>query len=173
MSDSLQPHGLWPTRFLRPWDFPGKNTEWVAISFSRRSLRPRDWIQVSCIVGRSFTIWATRERQKVYIWGLKRVGHDLVTNNYIANCVSWLILLDLQTNGSYKHALGMKFFVCREISVYSESVSCSVVSDFRDLMDCSPPGSSVHEIHQARILGWVAISHSGGSSQPRDQTCLL
>ena len=27
MSDSLQPHGLWPTRLLCPWDSPGKNTE--------------------------------------------------------------------------------------------------------------------------------------------------
>ena len=33
--------------------------EWVAISFSRRSSRPRDWTQVSRIVGRCFTIWAT------------------------------------------------------------------------------------------------------------------
>ena len=37
-------------------------------------------------------------------------------------------------------------------------------------MDCSPPGSSVHGIPQARILEWVAISFSKGSSQPRDQT---
>ena len=37
-------------------------------------------------------------------------------------------------------------------------------------MDCSPPGSSVHEIFQARILEWVAISFSSGSSQPRDRT---
>ena len=37
-------------------------------------------------------------------------------------------------------------------------------------MDCSPPGSSVHGILQARILKWVAISFSRGSSQPRDQT---
>ena len=36
--------------------------------------------------------------------------------------------------------------------------------------DYSPPGSSVHGILQARILEWVAISSSGGSSQPRDQT---
>ena len=36
-------------------------------------------------------------------------------------------------------------------------------------MDCSPPGSSVHGILQARILEWVAIPFSGGSSQPRDQ----
>ena len=37
-------------------------------------------------------------------------------------------------------------------------------------MDCSPPGSSVHGISQARILEWVAISFSRGSSQPRGQT---
>ena len=36
-------------------------------------------------------------------------------------------------------------------------------------MDCNPPGSSVHGILQARILEWVAIFSSRGSSQPRDQ----
>ena len=39
-----------------------------------------------------------------------------------------------------------------------------------DPMDCSPPGSSVHGNFQARILEWVAISSSRGSSQPRDRT---
>ena len=39
-----------------------------------------------------------------------------------------------------------------------------------DPMDCSPPGFSVHEICQARILEWVAISSFRGSSRPRDQT---
>ena len=33
-----------------------------------------------------------------------------------------------------------------------------------DLMDCSPPGSSVHGILQARILEWVAMPSSRGSS---------
>ena len=37
-------------------------------------------------------------------------------------------------------------------------------------VDCSPPGSSVHGIFQTRILEWVAISFSRGSSQPRDRT---
>ena len=37
-------------------------------------------------------------------------------------------------------------------------------------IDCSLPGSSVHAILQARILEWVAIFSSRGSSQPRDQT---
>ena len=37
-------------------------------------------------------------------------------------------------------------------------------------MDCSPPGSSVHGILQAKILEWVVISFSRGSSWPRDWT---
>ena len=39
-----------------------------------------------------------------------------------------------------------------------------------NLMDCSLPGSSVHRIFQARVLEWVVISFSRGSSRPRDQT---
>ena len=45
--------------------------------------------------------------------------------------------------------------------------SCPTVCD---PMDCSPPGSSVHGVLQARTLEWVAISFSRGSSQPRDWT---
>ena len=35
--------------------------ECIAIPFSRRSSQPRDWTLVSCIVGRFFTVWATRK----------------------------------------------------------------------------------------------------------------
>ena len=41
-----------------------------------------------------------------------------------------------------------------------------------DPMDCSPPDSSVLGIFQARILEWVAISFSRGSSWPRNRTCI-
>ena len=44
-------HGILQARVL----------EWGAIAFSRGSSRPRDRTQVSCIVGRCFTVWATRE----------------------------------------------------------------------------------------------------------------
>ena len=40
-------------------------------------------------------------------------------------------------------------------------------------MEDGSPGSSVHGISQARILEWVIISFSSGSSRPRDQTRLL
>jgi len=46
----------------------------------------------------------------------------------------------------------------------SESVSLC------DPMECSPPGSSVNGILQARILEWVAMPSFRGSSRPRDQT---
>ena len=42
-----------------------------------------------------------------------------------------------------------------------------------DPMDCSPSGSSVHGIPQARILEWLAIPFSRGSSRPRDRPCSL
>ena len=41
--------------------------EWVAVPFSRGSSQPRDWTQVSCIAGRFFTSWATREAQKLVV----------------------------------------------------------------------------------------------------------
>ena len=40
-------------------------------------------------------------------------------------------------------------------------------------MDYTPSGSSVLGIFQARLLEWVAMSSSRGSSQPRDETCVL
>ena len=46
----------------------------------------------------------------------------------------------------------------------------SQVQLFCDCMDCSPPDSSVHGISQARILEWVAVSFSRGSSRLRDWT---
>ena len=39
-----------------------------------------------------------------------------------------------------------------------------------DPMDCSPRGSSVHGILQARILEWVTMPSSRGSSPPRNRT---
>ena len=41
--------------------FRARILEWVAISFSRRSSRPRDWTPVSHVVGRRFTLWATHQ----------------------------------------------------------------------------------------------------------------
>ena len=54
------------------------------------------------------------------------------------------------------------FFVCL--------LSLQLCLTLWDPMDYSPPGSYVHQILQARILDWVAMSSSRGSSRPRDWT---
>ena len=55
--------------------------------------------------------------------------------------------------------------------IFTYAVLCLVAQSYPTLcdpIDCSPPGSSVHGILQARILEWIATSFSRGSSQPRD-----
>ena len=56
--------------------------------------------------------------------------------------------------------------VCMCVSVAQQCLT------FCSPMDCSFPGSSVHGILQARILNWVAVSSSRGSSRSRDQTLI-
>ena len=54
------------------------------------------------------------------------------------------------------------------INIASEvAQSCPTLCD---PMDYSPPGSSIRGIFQARVLEWVAVFFSKGSSRPRDQT---
>ena len=60
-----------------------------------------------------------------------------------------------------------KSWIWKCVCVCEVAQSCPTLCD---PVDCSPPGSSVHGILQARILEWIAISFSRGSSQPRDQT---
>ena len=54
------------------------------------------------------------------------------------------------------------------LSLLFKVKSLSHVDSLR-LVDCSPPGSSIHGILQARVLEWAAISFFRRSSQPRDQ----
>ena len=56
-------------------------------------------------------------------------------------------------------------FVIHKVKV--KSLSCVRLCN---PMDCSLPGSSIHEILQARILEWIVIAFSRRSSRPRDQT---
>ena len=63
----------------------------------------------------------------------------------------------------------------RTLSIYNvrmHTKSLKLCLTLCDPKDCSPPGSSVHRISQARQLKWVAISFSRGLSWPRDQICV-
>ena len=61
------------------------------------------------------------------------------------------------------------FIFYRILCASRTCISCPVLCH---PMDWGPPGSSVHGTLQARILEWVAISYSRGSSPPRDGTCV-
>ena len=58
-------------------------------------------------------------------------------------------------------------FETMSVQFSSVAQSCPILCD---PMDCTLPGSSVRGIIQARILEWVVVPFSRGSSQPRDQT---
>ena len=66
-SKSLSHVGLFATPWIRQsmeWVLQARILAWVAFPFSRGSSQPRDRTQVSCIAGRCFTSWATREAQE-------------------------------------------------------------------------------------------------------------
>ena len=84
---------------------------------------------------------------------------------YLRHCIEllvWAVSISSQALNTGKNL--------EEMQIYWWKWSRSVVSDSLQPVDCSPPSSSVHRILQARILEWVAISLSRGSSRPRDRT---
>ena len=79
---SWWPHALYspPGSFVRGIS-QARILEWVAISFSRASSWPRDQTQVSCIAGRFFTIWASREAHRRVDWDIFIHQYSLSPNN--------------------------------------------------------------------------------------------
>ena len=69
---------------------------------------------------------------------------------------------------NYLESLGRREGLQPQSQIMGGLSCCCLVAKscptLQDPMDCRPPGSSVHGILQARILEWVAISFSGGSS---------
>ena len=91
-----------------------------------------------------------------------------VFSNESALSISWFLRvhnLGVRQHCFHRHVL-TGLFNLLEAWKESESVHHLVVSDSATPWDCSPPGSSVHGILQARILEWVAKSFSRGSSWP-------
>ena len=146
VSDSLRPHGLYC-----PWNSPGQNTRVGSLSL------------------------------------LQGVFPTQGSNPGLPHCRS--ILSQLSHKGS-PHGLRVKFkftnrtpkppwagparvssvFPCLCSPCKSESEVTQSCLTLCDPMDYSLPGSSVHGVFLARILQWVAIFFSRGSSPPRDRT---
>ena len=86
MSDSCDPVDCSLPGFSVHGIFQARVLEWVAISFSRRSSRPRNWIWVSRIVGRRFTVWATREVLKSSLGYLQYLIQPVIPKSYANSC---------------------------------------------------------------------------------------
>ena len=93
---------------------------------------------------------------------LYRAGNSIFCNNLYevlgGVCAHWVICDFLWPHG-----------VCVCVCVCARACTCMSAHSYLTLcnpMDCSPPGSSVHGIFQARILEWVAISSSRGFFRP-------
>jgi len=124
------------------------------------------WIGLGWMFTHSFSIYCTVS----CVWSNLRAGHialpvakSLLSWTYhliphVQNELFSTVLLGRNTANIYQGKRGkVKMLVAQ---------SCPTLCD---LMEGSPPGSSVHGISQARILEWVAISSFRGFSQPRNQ----
>ena len=123
---------------------------------------------------------------KMLVWALKGKGLDTVHHNSLlchSLFIIWFQLILTLDIDSMRYVLLSPFGKWINIELakqftqvfpYHHKVMKVLVTQvclaLCDPMDCSPPCSSVHGILQARILEWVAISFSRGSSQPRDWT---
>ena len=111
--------------------------EWVAISFSRRSSRPRDRTCVSRVVDRRLTVWTTRE-----MCGEINLGPEINMHTLLhLKCITNEDLLCSTGNST-------QFFVITFMKKETEKRTnvCAVASALSDSlqpMDCSLPGSSV------------------------------
>ena len=80
------------------------------------------------------------------------------------------------TQGGCKASLSVLYYcvcVCVYVCVHACACTYSVMSNSCDPMDCSPPGSSLHGILQARILEWITMPFSRGSPDPGIEPVLL
>ena len=144
MSDSSRPHGLQPTRLLCPWDFPGKSTG-VGCHY------------LLCL-GR---LWPDNKVTFCYS-GYTLKGIYFQKGKFSKNFkkeMKWQRVLEMHD-------------ILKIICVNMCAKSPQLCSTLWNPMDCSPSGSSVHGILQARILEWVVRPSSRESSWPRDGTSI-
>ena len=129
--------------------------EWVAIPFSRRSSWLGDQTCLSCIAGTFFYRMSPQGSPRI------AEGVAIPFSRWFSPPWDWM--------GVFCVA-GRFFTIWVPGKPKVKALVTQLCPTFCNQMDYSLPGPSVHGILQARILEWVVIPFSRGSSQPRDQT---
>ena len=115
-----------------------------------------DWRSTLSLILPSFRALAARFPNQMNGTQYFRWGDLRWSNNFLSSAVI-KPLHKVKRDRLYRLDLTLMFVLVAQ--------SCPTLCD---PIDCSLPGSSVHGILQARILEWVAVSFSRGSSWPRD-----
>ena len=157
------PRGQGPTRLLCPWDFPGKHTGRLAISFSRGSSWPRDRTCVSCIAGRFLTPGPVRKpaRTIFVVQSLSRVwliSHD---SSPSPRACSNSCALSRWCHPTISSPIVL-FSSCLQSS--PASVQAQSFPTLCDPVDCSTPGFPV--LHQLLKLVQIHVHRVGDAIQP-------
>ena len=160
MSDSLWPHGLYsPPSSSVHGILQARILEWVAISFSKGSLQPRDRTQVSHMAGGFFTVWATKEA------AFKRNGVALVVNRRVQNAV---LGCDLKNDRMILVHFQGKPFNNTVIQVYAPTIDAEeaeVEQLYKDLE--LTPGSSPMGFSRQEYWSGFQCHPPGDLSNPR------
>ena len=111
--------------------------------------------------------------------GLKQCYRNLVSSLHLLDwfhlplCIGFILIFHVGAGDGAapaRQSSSVSLFGRKWTASSWEAMHAQLCLTLCNSMDCSPLGSSVHGILQARILEWVAIPFSRGSSQPRDQT---
>ena len=117
------------------------------------------WISVPCLQNAKDCSWDRDLPCPNFVGIQARTSKSHWTSHWSSGCLNFILVY---LSGPLWYYPGVCVYVCVQ--------SLGRVWLFCNPMDCSPPGSSVLGILQTRILEWVVLSHSGGSSRPRDGT---
>ena len=146
----MRPHRRQPTRLLCLWDSPGKNTG-VGCHFLLQCMKVKSESEVtqSCL-----TLSDPMDCS---------LPSSSIHGIFQARVLEWGAIAFSADEGR-----AQEFLPCFSLLKCVCAKSLQSCPTLCDLMDCNPPGSSVHGILQARILESVAMPSSRGSSRPRD-----
>ena len=155
VSDPQRPHGLQPSRLLHPWDFPGMSTGVGKSSIGL--IKPATIVYLTLNTPNHIcnTLFFLHE---FHLW----IYFHLFVHSTVGSVAYVEVLIPGSISGMCNNVDHCLFEILFSPTLYSNTLLClclvpQLCPILCDPMDCSPPGSSVHGILQARILEWVAI----------------